>query len=128
MKLQDNYIHGLKISPICDARDKQGWILVDVAAPRLVHDLVTQNVLICKIQMYPSMGQAKIPSLTSSKGASNFSPKESKLVQKTLVVVVEPANGLRQTEGGKNERNVCFVTCERNGSLAIESFHSRPYI
>ena len=94
MKLQDNFIHGLKISPVCDARDKECWILVDVAAPRLVHDLVTQNVLICKIEMHPAMGQAikQIPSLTSSKGASNLAPKESKLVQKTLVVVVEPAN------------------------------------
>ena len=74
----DPVIDWLEVSPVCNSRNQQGGVLVDISTPGLIHNLIAQDIV------------------TVCKSLSNFPPELSKLVQQAFVVVVEPPYGLGQ--------------------------------
>ena len=67
-------IHGLQELPVSNAWEEQCGVLIDVTTPWLIHQLIAHN------------------HVSVSKGLSYKAPEQSKLVQKTIVILVQIAN------------------------------------
>ena len=67
----DLVIHRLELDSICNSRDKQGWVMVDVACPWFVDELIPNNIVVVFELL------------------SNIAPELGELVSKPIVIVIK---------------------------------------